>query len=99
MNDLNSVLIEGIIIEAAQESAPTTCRFCLVSSRNGKESPFAVRASGRLAKACIENLTMGRGLRVVGYLESAAYRDDDGIEHYCVVINAEHVEFEPRKAN
>ena len=106
MNSLNSVLIEGDVVHGPVETADNRCVFEILSARdeadaiNGgtvhKEFRFEVEARAfRLARSCLETLKTGRGVRVVGRLESETYTALDGMEHTEVVIVAEHVEFKP----
>ena len=101
-------MIEGTIIEAAHTTADNRCEFMMLSTRdeadpvNGGsvhiETPLEVEVKfWRLAKACIENLPIGRGLRVVGRLEAQAIGIGDGQARLRVVIIAEHVEFKPSR--
>lgn len=109
MNDLNSVLIEGVIIEAARSTADNRCMFSMLSvynepdAMNGGtrriESPLEVEVKNwRLAVSCINNLPVGRELRIVGRLEGMASDAGGGFERYGLRVIAEHVEFKPIKA-
>jgi single-strand DNA-binding protein len=106
MFSLNSVLIEGAVVNGPVETADNRCEFDILSARdeadaiNGgtvhKEFRVEVEARAfRLARSCLETLKTGRGVRVVGRLESETYTALDGMEHTEVVIVAEHVEFMP----
>ena len=98
MNHLNSVLIEGCLDGMPKLTTPTNsdpvCIFRLASMRFDKTnsqigkhiSIFSVRTIGKLAETCSQNLTKGRGIRVVGRIE----QDDDAF-----LIVAEHIEFKP----
>jgi len=103
MNDLNSVLIEGKITEAPHTTADNRCMFFMLSVRreddviNGGtkriESLIRVEVKlNRLAQACIENLPIGRGLRIIGRLEGETFTASDGPEHTELRVIAEHVE-------
>jgi len=100
MNNLNSVLIEGLVIADPElsysESGAAVCRFKVASHRAYKEeeqaveevSHFDIATHVRLAEVCAEYLKKGRGVRIVGRLKQ------DGEK---VLIEAEHVEFKPLK--
>lgn len=84
MNSLNSVLIEGAVVELASGDGS----FLAIISVNTAAGAVMVtfRAAGRLGQACAETLKIGRGVRVVGRLEAG----EAGLRVY-----AEHVEFKP----
>ena len=54
--------------------------------------------TGKLATVCAEHLTKGRGIRVVGRLKQERWEDAEGESRSKIVIVAEHVEFQPRRA-
>ena len=54
--------------------------------------------AGKLATVCAEHLTKGRGVRLVGRIKQERWEDADGNARSKVVIVAEHVEFQPRRA-
>lgn len=104
MNSLNSVLIEGNVKGEVVQSLKEIpqAEFKIVSTLFYKEDPsihnsavyvkkestFCVETFGMLALHCVEDLTDGRGVRVVGRLRQ---RKDGS-----VIIVAEHVEFKPK---
>ena len=55
--------------------------------------------AGKLATVCAEHLTKGRGIRVVGRLKQERWEDPGGESRSKIVIVAEHVEFQPRRAH
>ena len=98
MNELNSVLLEGHIVDApyrAPQELYHACRFTLASKRFYKiddalqqeTGHYTVEAWGSLCDTCME-LKAGRGIRVVGRLR---------IEHSQVIIVAEHIEMRGAK--
>jgi single-stranded DNA-binding protein len=97
MNDLNSVLIEGILTDDPtannNEGNGELCRFIVETRRTNhagltRTYTFAIETKGRLAMNCNEHLRAGRGVRVVGSLAE---------ENSAAVIQAEHVEFRPMR--
>ena len=54
--------------------------------------------AGKLATVCAEHLTKGRGVRLVGRIKQERWEDTEGNARSKVVIVAEHVEFQPRRA-
>ena len=99
MNALNSILIEGNVVAAPEkkESAHgiTVCNFQIASSRfyrqddstEEEKSIFEIESWAKLAESCANNLSDGRGVRVVGRLKQC----EDGK----IKVVAEHVEFKP----
>ena len=78
----------------------SSVRTCKVEGERREEVSFieAVTA-GKLATVCAEHLTKGRGVRVVGRIRQEWWEDADGNARAKVVIVAEHVEFQPRRAH
>lgn len=110
MNDLNSILIEGNLIQDPESKTLSTgsqvCNFTIASDcfyRQGSEavkevSYFDVEAWAKLGLACSQNLKKGRGVRVVGRIKQERWTDPEGKERSKVFIVAEHVEFRPERA-
>ena len=115
MNDLNSVLIEGNLtrdpVMAATPKGTPVCTFGLAANRyyrvdeekQEEVSFFDVETWSRLAQRCGDELTKGRGVRVVGRLKQDRWTNKDGEPRSRVKIVAEHVEFKlarrPRDAD
>ena len=110
MNSLNSILVEGNLTrDPSTKTLPSgnqVCEFSLATNRvykNGEEgynkevSYFDVEAWSRLGAACAQNLSKGRGVRVVGRLKQDRWLDPDGKPKARFKIVAEHVEFKPVK--
>jgi single-strand DNA-binding protein len=111
MNNLNSVLIEGTLMEdalyATKLKGEQVCTFAIVSNhydKNGDEhekteSHITIEVRAKLARTCYEEGHKGRGVRVVGRLKEESWYDAGGKVRSKVWIVAEHVEFrpEPRK--
>lgn len=110
MNNLNSVLLEGNLVrdpdryEVGPETA--TVKFTIGVNRYyrnsqkelSKEVSFIpIQTWGGLGDACFENLTKGRGVRIVGRLKQERWEDKDGEMKERFVVVAEHVEFQPKK--
>jgi len=107
MNNLNSVLVEGILTKdsAYRVTAKGTavCNFSIASNRFYKQdsgfekevSYLDVEAWTKLAEACRDKGRKGRGVRVVGRLKQDRWNGTDGKTHSKIVIVAEHVEFRP----
>lgn len=92
MNDLNSVLFEGVV--DCLHANKTNCDFDVVSRRifkdekgfrHEQDTRVHVTTIGGLAESCKEYLTEGRGVRVVGRLGQ--------LGGFPVLIFAEHIEF------
>jgi len=104
MNNLNSILLEGVLSRDPQlsyePSGSPVCRFTIkvrrVSTKGTDEiGYFDVQVCNRLAEVCQEYLKKDRGLRVVGRLVQDHWQDYDGVDKFEVFILAEHVEFKP----
>jgi single-strand DNA-binding protein len=111
MNNLNSVLLEGIMIKDPElKSSPkgvSICTFTIGSNRYFKddsgvvkeESLFEVKAYGKLAESCHELGKKGRGTRVVGRLFQQRSSSPGGKLESKVIIIADHVEYRPDLVN
>lgn len=97
MNSLNSVLIEGNLLDDPIQYE-SGCSFIITSDRfyssvgevEKEVSYFTVEAFGRLGESCMNNLKKNRGVRVVGRIKQL------GIDSKMSII-AEHIEFKPIK--
>ena len=111
MNNLNSILLEGNLCrdpELRYTPSDGTPQCTLVVSsvrtykldgeRHEEVSFIEATTAGRLATVCAEHLQKGRGVRVVGRLKQERWEDADGNARSKVVIVAEHIEFQPRRA-
>ena len=107
MNMLNSLIVEGIIVNAELRDTPHGS--LLVLSINVKRSykkadgsyvdetsTFDIEAWGKLGQRTAPELTEGCGVRVVGRLKQKRWSDSYGREHSAVVIVAEHIELKPK---
>ena len=105
MTDLNSILVEGELVDDPQkgrEGDPGVCKFVLATRRTtaAGEKQIAhldVIVAGRMAEVCNEYLKKGRRVRVVGRL--ATKEGEDATEFFArrfTHIIAEHVEFKPQ---
>lgn len=95
-NNLNSVIVEGIITECEKMEKATafkvrTMRYFkdVYGEIHEESSYFIVEAYGKLAQACDKILAVNVGVRVVGRLKTLNY------ENYRVIIIAEHIEAKP----
>ncbi|GHV93613.1 hypothetical protein AGMMS50268_41160 [Spirochaetia bacterium] len=106
MNNLNSVIAEGVLVEkpAFQDTnGKPFCSFSIASnqfyrvkSKIEKEvSIFDVEAFGKVAENTHNLGQQGRGVRVVGRLQQKKWADAKGKEQSKIIIIAEHVEFRP----
>ena len=110
MNNLNSILLEGNLCRDPElrytPKGTPVCTLVVSSVRTYKcagerhEEVSFIEATtfGKLATVCAEHLTKGRGVRVVGRIKQERWEDADGDARSKVVIVAEHVEFQPRRA-
>jgi single-stranded DNA-binding protein len=94
MNNLNSVLVEGEISRSCEyDSDSRNLSFEIESKRyyrneaglNEKINTFTIEVSGKLAETAFPQIVSGRGVRVVGRLES----ENNGF----IKVIAEHIEF------
>jgi single-strand DNA-binding protein len=107
MNNLNSILIEGILVRdpllRTTAKGTSLCTFSLASNRffrqdSGMEKEvgfFDVETWSKLADHCYNLGHKGRGVRVVGRLKQDRWTGQDGKAHSRIFIVAEHLEFKP----
>ena len=100
MNNLNTVLIEGLLTRDPElGNAPAQVQMCRLSLANnryfrGKEkweqeaSYFTVYVYGKVAGACLTYLKKGRGVRIVGRLKQLTWRTG-GLQSEKIIILAE----------
>lgn len=105
MNNLNSILIEGVLAAdpTTESEGSAVCSFALLSRRYTKDSDgkavehvitVPCLATGRLAGVCAEYLKKGRGVHVVGRIDSHGL--SVATEAPMLYVFAEHVEFKPQ---
>jgi single-strand DNA-binding protein len=106
MNNLNSIIIEGdlvedVVLKSTVKGTPV-CSFVIENSRfhrvdkdhlEREASFFDVVAWGRLAEASGTYGHKGRKVKVVGRLKQDRWTGADGKENSKVVVVAEHVEW------
>ena len=107
MNSLNSIILEGNIVQepVLRETAKGTkvSSFSVMCMRTYKQdenyekeiSFFDIDAWGKLAELSVKNGTKGRGVRVVGRLKQSRWVDSEEKNRTKVSIIAEHIEFKP----
>ena len=99
MNDLNSLILEGVVIgEPHKSEASDVLNFTVVSERYYKNragedvtetSYFKVVAFGSMCKIPLKD---GVGIRLVGRLKQNKWTDSECVSHSEVQIVAEHIE-------
>ena len=99
MNNLNSLILEGVVIgEPHKSEASDVLNFTVGSERYYKNrageyvtetSQFKVVAFGSMCKIPLKE---GSSVRVVGRLKQNIWTDGDGMKHKEVQIVAEHIE-------
>ena len=106
MNDMNSVIIEGVVKgEPHHEEMGATgrinftvesCRY--YKTRDGNDaterSQFKVVAYGHMSNLSLKD---GVGVRLVGRLKQNRWTDGDGVSHSEVQVVAEHIEIKKSK--
>ena len=104
MNNLNSLILEGVVIgEPHKSEASDVLNFTVGSeryykNRSGEDvtetSHFKVVAFGRMCDIPVKE---GSGVRVVGRLKQNIWTDSDGMKHSEVQIVAEHIEIKKKE--
>lgn len=110
MNCLNSVLFEGCLhsdpVETVFDNSTRQVQFELKSTKVTKVENGEVASKdivvdilvlgGKLRRSVMDTLKKGRGIRVVGFLDSD--RIDSESEGRRLWVTAEHIEFKPEKS-
>lgn len=104
MNNLNSLILEGVVkgephlVETSDVLNFTveTTRYYKNRAGEGVEekSQFKVVAFGRMCDIPVKE---GSGVRVVGRLKENKWTDGDGVSHSEVQVVAEHIEIRKSK--
>ena len=102
MNDLNSLILEGVVIgEPHYLEATQRLEFAIDSSRVYKNASgedvvehyqFDVVSYGEYGKRLLKPLKSCTGVRIVGRLKETKWTDNEGVSHSEVQIVAEHIE-------
>ena len=104
MIDINSILLEGILVKDAvlhTEKEPHICTFTIASGRFPNDdqslkkefSFFDVETEGKLADECGAMGRKGGKVGVSGYLKQRRYTGHDGRLYSRIVIIAKRAEF------
>ena len=109
MNHLNSVLIEGVIVDDPREvqlvdatRGSSLVKFDVASDRfymdkDGKKSVetvfVPVQCWGQLGVRCLEKMKRGMTCRTVGRLRLCRWKGADGAPRRSIEIVAQHLEF------
>ncbi len=107
MNNLNTVLVEGLLTRDPERMGPegsSMCRMGLANNRyyfsdkEGRWIPdtsfFTIQVYGSAAESCMRRLKKGRGIRVVGRLKQYVTKHTNLEKVY---ILAEHIEVQPQR--
>lgn len=110
MNQLNSLILEGNIVEDSVLSEPSAgfkkLSFTIGVNRfyknaQGEEvneaSFFDIEAYGYIAEHAARYAKKGRGIRIVGRLKQDTWKNEDGKSMSKVYVVAEHFEYKPVK--
>lgn len=95
MNQLNSIIFEGIASDIGDSFVDDEFRAVVTSARTKRiddhrvteETHIDIYCDGKVGEVCQANLRNGRGVRVVGRLTHHTNGN--------IIIYAEHVEFKP----
>lgn len=113
MNSMNTIMMEGHVVRDPEfkttNKGTSLCTFSIAVNRTYKTddgfakevSFFDIETWGKWADLCNEQVSKGRGVRVVGRLRQNRWNDEDGKGHSRITVLAEHVEFRPvfKKSN
>ena len=107
MNDLNSVILEGVVIgEPHYLEATQRLEFAIDSSRVFKNASgenvvehyqFDIVSYGEYGKILLKRLKSCTGVSIVGILKQKKWTDSEGVSHSEVYIVAEHIEIKKTK--
>ncbi|MBR2281424.1 MAG: single-stranded DNA-binding protein [Spirochaetales bacterium] len=107
MNNLNTVLIEGLLTRDPERMGPEGSSMCKIGIANNRyrfsdkeqrwipeTSFFTIQVYGAAAEGCMYRLKKGRGIRVVGKLKQYVNKYTNSEK---IFIQAEHIEVQPKK--
>lgn len=106
MNEINSLILEGVVIgepHLNETSTTSVLNFTIENTRYYKnraredveeKAQFKVVVFGRICKLPLKD---GVGVRIVGRLKQNKWTDSEGASHSEVQIVAEHIEIKKTK--
>jgi len=105
MNQINSLIIEGTLVEDCFVDTGTgKMQIAVERSFRNREgeivkdiSKFDVECYGKMTEYCEKYAKKSREIRVVGRIKQETWKDSDGKSFSKVYIVAEHIEFKPIK--
>ena len=104
MNNLNTTLLEGTLKNNPNSIGNHACELTIVSRRTNlcsdgqwreETSEFPALVSGTVADTCMNILSKGRAVRVVGRLKQFKWMTE-GVQTEKTMIIVEHIEFMPK---
>ena len=106
MNDLNSLILEGVVIGEPHYLEEThRLEFSIDSVRYHKNDrgeevaehyQFDVVSFGEFGKYILSHLKNGTKIRLVGRLKQDKWEDSDGLTHSKVYIVSEHIDIQKK---
>jgi len=103
MNQLNSIILEGTVSSFVEPQNGAKNNEFYFTIRHYRKTPLSkstsfdydIRAYGDLGLALKKNITVGRGVRIVGWLFDDGYiKESEGTDYvYQTYIVADHVEY------
>ena len=103
MNALNSIILEGAIVDTSKENDVVMATIAVDRSYKNSEgeivkevSYFDVKTYRKIAEFLEAHSEKGRGIRVVGRLKQERWTDEEsGKTMAKVIVIAEHIELKP----
>jgi single-strand DNA-binding protein len=108
MSNINSVIIEGNLVKAAELSrwsdGTPYCRFTIANNESYKDkdgnwvdipSFFDCMMRGNYAESMSKHLLKGRRVTVQGRLKQNKWKDEAGVNHFAVIIKVTELSFAP----
>lgn len=108
MSNINNVIIEGNLVKAAELShwsnGTPYCKFTIANNESYKDeqgnwvdipSFFDCILKGNFAESMHKHLLKGRRITVQGRLKQNKWKDENGNNHFAVVIKVEELSLAP----
>lgn len=108
MGNINSVIIEGNLVKAAELSSWSDgtpyCRFTIANNESYKDNAgnwvdipsfFDCVIRGKYGESMHKHLLKGRHVTVEGRLKQSKWKDKDGVNHFAVIIKVNEVSLAP----
>lgn len=97
MDQLNSILLEGVVVKKPSVITENLTVFTIENTRENKSFTIDVFCYNKLGEKCLQNISEGMSVRVVGRLQQVTLENDfkEVITSFAIIV--EHIEYRKKQ--